>query len=232
MSSGATTRAGSRSPTGTWRQPEQADGHPDQHQRAGRAERGDVGVGQHVAEDDADDGQRALHDEHRERAGRDPPAERRGERDRREAVEGGLEVELVGAAAEAVAERAEDRERADAEQQRAGDEPLDEPLAVAPVAAPAEQPAPQPGRRTARGAASMPRREPITPPMTSEPSTMSTGALDPTASTRAGSATAVAVVAGDEQRDQPEGVGDHVAGALREPVADQDADGRPDENGR
>ena len=115
VSSGATTSAGSRSPTGTSPQPQQADGDADEHQPAGGAQGGDVRVRQHVAEQRAEPGQRALDDEHRERLTRDAPPERRGERDRGEPVERRLEVELVGAPAQAVVQRAEDRQRPDAE---------------------------------------------------------------------------------------------------------------------
>ena len=62
----------------------------------------------------------------RHRAGRHAPAERRRERDRREPVERRLEEELVGAVAQAVVERAEDGQRAGAEDQRRDHEALDE----------------------------------------------------------------------------------------------------------
>ena len=53
-----------------------------------------------------------------------------GERDRGEAVEGGLQQQLVGAVAHAVGQRAQDGERTDTEEQRRGDEPLDEAAAL------------------------------------------------------------------------------------------------------
>ena len=68
------------------------------------------------------------------------------------------------------------------------------------------------------------------PPTTRQPSTMSTRALTRPPSASAGSATAMPST-GDEQGDQPEGVGDDVTGALRQPVTDEDPDGRSDEHG-
>ena len=58
----------------------------------------------------------------------DTDAERRCEGKCGEPVEGGLQQELVGTVSEAFVDRAEDRERADAEDQGADDEALDEPL--------------------------------------------------------------------------------------------------------
>ena len=69
------------------------------------------------------------------------------------------------------------------------------------------------------------------PPTTSEPSTISIGALSPTARDQAGSEMLVAADAGDQQRDQAEAVGDHVAGALAQPVPDQHADGGAEQHG-
>ena len=80
------------------------------------------------AEQHPDEGQRALDDRAPTppRAARRPRSRREGHR--REAVEHRLQRELVDAAAEAVVERAEDGQRADAEQQGCGEPPLDEPL--------------------------------------------------------------------------------------------------------
>ena len=50
----------------------------------------------------------------------------------------------------------------------------------------------------------MPSTEPMMPPSTSEPSTISIGALSPTAPDQAGSAMLVAAERGDQQGDQAE----------------------------
>ena len=72
----------------------------------------------------------------------------------------------------------------------------------------------------------MPSSEPVMPPSTSEPSTISIGALSPDRVGTGRVADAVAAERGDEQRDQAEAVGDDVPGALAQPVSDQHADAR------
>jgi hypothetical protein len=98
----------------------QAEGQED-HAAGGR-EGVDLGGGQDVAGEVADDGPAALDQRDRRRGGEDAPAEGGGEGHGGEAVEDRLDVELVGPEAEAVGDRAEDGERADAEQQRRGDQ--------------------------------------------------------------------------------------------------------------
>ena len=69
------------------------------------------------------------------------------------------------------------------------------------------------------------------PPISSEPSTISTGAESPTSSLSTRVGDGERRQRRDQQRDQAERVGDHVAGALRQPVAEQDADPGSDQHG-
>ena len=123
---GATIRAGSRSPTGTCRIRSSRRAMPDQQQPPGRGEQGDLGSAEHGPQRPPEQRQRALVDAHDQRARSDAPAEAGGERDRGEAVHHRLERELVDAQAEAIGQRAEDRQRPDAEHQRRRDEALHE----------------------------------------------------------------------------------------------------------
>ena len=93
---GATTRPGSRSATAISRIRSRRRATPDEHQATGRGDGRQPGIRQHVAEHGAEGGDRALHDQDGQGAGRHAPPEGRRERDGREAVEGRLEVELVG----------------------------------------------------------------------------------------------------------------------------------------
>ena len=111
-----------------------------------------------------------------ERARGDPPAERGGERDRGEPVEGRLEQELVRAVAQAVVERAQDRQRPAAEDQRRDHEALDEP---GPLGGRRSHPraGAAASRRGPRSGTPAAAASPTIPPISSEPSTISMGAL-------------------------------------------------------
>ena len=153
-------------------------------------------VGHQAAEQHAEERQQALDDEHRHGGEHHPDAEARRERHRGEPVEHRLQGQLVDAAAEAVVERAEDGQRADAEQQGCREPPLDEPfprggvgaaLGGPPPGHPGLDPAGQPLEPLLDRSA-----EPVIDPMSSDPSTMSMGKPAPTASRSAGSVTATA----------------------------------------
>ena len=174
-----------------------------------------------------EDGQRALDHQDDQRGGGDPPAEAGGERDRGEPVQGRLERQLVDAAAQAVVQRAEDGQRADAEHQGRRTKPSTNrsrsppravrdapPDRVAEALQPvldAEQRADDPADQHRaehdqdRGAGARPRR---------------TGRVQDGGGAGGG----------DQQGDQPQTVGDDVPGAGGQPVAQEHADGRAHEH--
>ena len=73
--------------------------------------------------------------------------------------------------------------------------------------------------------------EPAIPPSSSDPSTISTGALGPTAAARSLDSTARADKAPISEGDQTEGVGHCLAGSHRQPVAEQQTQSGPDDHG-
>ena len=68
------------------------------------------------------------------------------------------------------------------------------------------------------------------PPTSSAPSTISIGAEDADAVGEVGVEHRHRAGRGDQQRDQAERVGDQLAGALGEPVAEEHAEGRAEQD--
>ena len=103
---------------------EQLERDPDDRDAARRGEHGQRLADEQILEQAGAERDRALDQQDRHGGQPDAPAERRGQRDRGEAVEHRLRREQLVVAGQAVLDRADDGERADAEQQRRGDEPL------------------------------------------------------------------------------------------------------------
>src|SRR5207245_7638210 len=105
--------------------------YPEDEQAADRAHLPQLRIREEAAEERGARGEPALvhedHDDGEEHA----PAERRGERDRRETVEHALDREQAGVAGQAVLDRAEERERSDAEHDRRRHERLGHGAAAA-----------------------------------------------------------------------------------------------------
>ena len=157
-SAGAITSAGRKFPTRTSLIVEQLEADPDdQHAaRADSAASASLPSARIESNSPAASEIAALDDEHAERRERDAGPERRGQRDRREAVEQGLRGERLVVAGQAVLDRADDGQRPDAEQQARGEERLAD-VAARRVRC-ARDPAPAGGRRAAAMRSSMPQR--------------------------------------------------------------------------
>ncbi len=180
-SSGAKHQRGQQVADGDVLELEQPDAQCHQQHAAGGRQRVDLRGGEQVAEQEGRQRQAALHDADGHGREHDAPAQRAGERDGGEAVQHRLHQELVSAAAQAVRQRAEDRQRPHAEQQRRGDDGVHEGAGVAGGG----EARPQPGRRPTRAGPRSAAAEPTIAPNSSEPSTISMGAPGPTASVRA-----------------------------------------------
>ena len=226
VSSGATSSAGSRSATLTCLRSSSRSATPTSSSPpvAVRALR--CASGTKLPSPAPSSGQPALDHHQREHARADAPAERRRERDRGEPVERGLEQQLVGAVAEPLVDRAQDGQRADAEDQRADHEALDEALACLAAAA---------GPEPAYGGPLEQPTEALQPVL--DPQQRPGDAADQHRAQhdqhRGRGADRVAEHrvahrggggAGDQERHQAQTVGDDLAGPLGEAVADQDAD--------
>ena len=220
---GATTRAGSRSPTGTCLIRSSRSADADQQQPAGRGERGRCA--RRAARRRAaapSSGQRALDAPTTESADGDTPAERRGERDRGEPVQRRLQQQLVDAAARA---RRTASPGSSAGRRRTAATPSTNPSmnrsrrrVVAPALA---APSVGAGRAVAASAAEPLEARPRcaaasrrSPPISSDPSTISIGRRSPTRRANARSVTRDRRQARDEQGDQAEPVGDHASGCA------------------
>ena len=225
VSRGATSRAGSMSPTGTSRirssrSPMPASSSPPV---AVSAEMCDVG--HQAAEQHAEQRQQALHDQHRHGREHHPDPEARGERHRGEPVEHRLQRQLVDAAPQAVVERAEDRQRADAEQQGCREPPLDEAFPRGVVGATL-------GGRAARHPGLDPAGQPLEPVLDAQrrpgdradeqrPEHDEQREAGADGVTQGGVGHGDRRQPGDQQGDQAEHVGDDRAGVLAQTVTDQ-----------
>ena len=186
------------SPTGMSRIRSRRSAIPREQEAAGGRQGRDVGVGHERSPSSTpNERERPLHDGHRHRREHDADPEARGERHRGEPVEHRLERELVDAPAEPVVERAEDGQRADAEQQGCREPALDEALPGRVVGPSLGAPPPRDDQPWIRPASpsrrsSIRSSEPLIPPMSRDPRTMRSGTPAPTASRSAGSVTETA----------------------------------------
>ena len=165
-----------------------------------------------------------------------PPAERRGERDRREPVQRRLEVELVGAVAEPVGERAQDRSAGRRRTPATRSRPLDEAL-PRPVVLPRLPGADEVGRRAAapgcarRAPRAAPRSrssDPMMPPMSRRRGRSAAGRRCRPRRRTPWSVTRDRREPGDQQGDQAEAVGDHVRVRPGSRLPTSHAEQRPD----
>lgn len=204
---------------------QQTKAHAHQKQAAGRRQSGKVSAGEKLSDQRAHYRQRALYDGDRQCRCCDAPPERGSESDGCEPVERGLQDEQVGSVAEPVRQRAENGERAYAEEQGRRDEPLNETLPFARSTATDEthlKPTPD-----SLQAIFDPEQRP-------GDSAYQQGSQDDQHGRGCANCLPQLSVGdredgqgGDEQRDETERIGDDVAGSRGETVTEQNANPEP-----